>query len=109
MNIEAIKEVVENNNYPDKIKENIILRIIADDRRAVPMILQMLDSEREDKENLIRESNSELSRALITLEDPNLGKKRPIVELSFVTGEIRKHYLKWKNKIKCNFKVKGLP
>ena len=109
MDIKSIKSVLDNNSLPENIKENLILSIIALDKKAVPMILQMLDSEREKNEELILDSNAELSRALITLEDPNIGKKKPIIELSFVVGEIKKHYLKWQNTIKCNFKVKGLP
>ena|ERR1035437_5838087 len=109
MNIKNIKSVIDNNLLPDNVKENLILSIIALDKNSVPMILKMLDSEREKNEELILDSNSELSRALVTLEDPNIGKKNPIIELNFVLGEIKKHYLKWQNTIRCNFKIKGLP
>jgi hypothetical protein len=70
-----------------------------------------LNIEREQSKELILDSNMELSRALITLQDPNIGKKKPkpYIELDFVVGEIKKHYLKWQDKIKCTFKIKGLP
>lgn len=109
MDIKSIKSVLDNNLLPDDVKGDIILSIIALDKNALPMILKILDSEREKNEELIMESNAELSRALITLQDPNIGKKKPIIELSFVIGEIKKHYIKWQNTIKCNFKIKGLP
>lgn len=65
-----------------------------------------------DKNNdLILESNAELSLALITLQDPNIGKRRPkpYIELNFVIEQIKQHYLKWKDYIKCTFKIEGLP
>jgi len=109
MDIKSIKSVLDNNLLPENIKENLILSIIALDKKAIPMILQILNSEREQNKEIILDSNSELSRALITLEDPNIGKENQIIELGFVIDEIKKHYLKWQNTIKCNFKVKGLP
>lgn len=111
MNIEKIKEVVNNNTLPAYIQKQLILYIIAADREAVPMVLEMLNNEREESHNLILDSNLELSRALIALEDPNIGKKKPkpIIELGFVVGEIKNHYIKWQHKIKCCFNIKGLP
>lgn len=110
MNIQQIQQIV-NSSLPDNAKRLCIITVIANDEQAIPDILEMLNNERETNKELILESNAELSRALITLQDPNLGKKnpKPYIELSFVIGEIKKHYLKWQNKIKCTFKVDGLP
>jgi len=51
-----------------------------------------------------------LSRALIVLNDNNLKyNKKVVAEPKWVVGEIKKHYLKWKDYIKCTFNVEGLP
>lgn len=110
MDIKAIQNIV-NQELPDNIKREMIISILAADKQVIPTMLKILQAEREDSNALITESNLELSRALVTLEDPNVGKKKPkpVISLPFVTGEIRKHYLKWQHRIKCCFKMKGLP
>ncbi len=108
MNIKKIKEVV-NLDISDEQKERYILSIIADDKKAIPTILNILNNEREKREELILDSNAELSRALIVLKDDNLKySKKIIADPKWVAGEIIKHYQKWKDYVKCNFKVDGL-
>ena len=108
MNIKKIKEVL-NLDIPDEQKEIYILSIIADDKKAIPTILNILNSEREKREELILDSNAELSRALIVLKDDNLKyNKKIIADPKWVSGEIIKHYQKWKDYVKCNFKVDGI-
>ena len=104
MNIKKIKEVV-NLDISDEQKERYILSIIADDKKAIPTILNILNNEREKREELILDSNAELSRALIVLKDDNLKySKKIIADPKWVAGEIIKHYQKWKDYVKCNFK-----
>ena len=108
MDIKKIEQIV-NTKLSDEQKEYAILCIIADDKNAIPTILQILEREREQINELILDSNHELSRALITLKDKNLKwNKKCIVEPSWVVGEIIKHYKKWSHKIRCNYKVDGL-
>lgn len=108
MNVKKIKEIV-NLDISDEQKEIYILSIIADDKNAIPTILNILNSEREKREELILDSNAELSRALIVLKDDNLKyNKKIIADPKWVSGEIIKHYQKWKDYIKCNFKVDGI-
>ncbi len=108
MNIKKIKEVV-NLDISDEQKEIYILSIIADDKKAIPTILNILNSEREKREELILDANAELSRALIVLKDDNLKyNKKIIADPKWVSGEIIKHYQKWKDYVKCNFKVDGI-
>ena len=108
MNVKKIKEIV-NSGISDEQKERYILSIIADDKKAIPTILNILNIEREKKEELILDSNAELSRALIVLKDNNLKyNKKIIADPKWVVGEIIKHYQKWKDYVKCNFKVNGL-
>lgn len=101
MNLSEIKTIVNSSGIHDELKCKLIFNAIAKDKNAIPHILDILNIE----------SDAELSRALITLQDLNIGKKKskPIVELDFVVNEIKKHYLKCKDTIRCNFKIKGLP
>ena len=108
MNLKKIKEVV-NLDISDEQKEIYILSIIADDKKAIPTLLNILNGEREKREELILDANAELSRALIVLKDDNLKyNKKIIADPKWVSGEIIKHYQKWKDYVKCNFKVDGI-
>ena len=108
MDIKKIEQIV-NTKLSDEQKEYAILCIIADDKNAIPTILQILERERQQKMELILDSNSELSRALLVLKDKNLKwNKKCIADHNWVVGEIIKHYKKWSHLIRCNFKIEGL-
>ena len=108
MDIKKIEQIV-NTKLSDEQKEYAILCIIADDKNAIPTILQILERERQQKMELILDSNSELSRALLVLKDKNLKwNKKCIADPNWVVGEIIKHYKKWSHLIRCNFKIEGL-
>ena len=108
MDIKKIEQIV-NTKLSDEQKEYLILCTIADDKNAIPTILQILERERQQKMELILDSNSELSRALLVLKDKNLKwNKKCIADPNWVVGEIIKHYKKWSHLIRCNFKIEGL-
>lgn len=109
MNVKAIKELVGMAESDEQIEWGII-SILSEDKEVIPTLLGILEEERQTQKQLLQDTNLELSRALITLIDPNLGKKKPkpYIELSFVVGEIMKHYKKWEDTIRCCFKIKGL-
>lgn len=109
MNLKLIKDVINSTQLDDAAKERLIIGVLAKDENVVPLILSILEVERKENKELILDSNLELNRALVTLNDDKIGKKGAIVELPFVIGEIKKHYLKWKHKIKCCFKFDDLP
>lgn len=109
MDIKSIKAIV-NSDLSEEIKIDSILQIIAMDKKSIPYILKTLEKERESNKELILDSNSELSRALIILSDNNLKwNKKIVTDPNWVIGEIKKHYHKWAGVIKCNFKIEGLP
>jgi hypothetical protein len=109
MDIKSIKQIV-NSDLPNEYQEKAILSILADDKKVIPYIMEILESERKQKKELLLDTNAELSRALLVLNDENLkANKKVVAEPKWVVGEIKKHYLKWKDYIKCNFKVDGLP
>lgn len=108
MNLEAIKKIIDS-EFEDSYKERLVIAELAKDDNVIPLILQILGAERDSKENLIRESNAELSRSLVTLMDDKFASKGQIVDRHWVAGEIKKHYLKWQEFVRCNFKIDGLP
>jgi hypothetical protein len=103
MDINKIREVVNDAAIPYESKKNIIISIIAHDQDVIPAILVILQAEREVSKELLSDTNLELSRALIHIDNPKYMEKR------FVIGEIKRHYLKWQHKIRCCFKFQGLP
>ena len=108
MDIKKIRDII-NLNLPDEATENYLIAVISDDKKVIPTLLEMLDSERKLKEKLLSDTNVELSRALVVLQDKNLKyNKKIIADPQWVVGEIIKHYKKWKDYIGCCFKIKEL-
>lgn len=108
MNIKSIKTIV-NSDYPDLVKEQMIIATLSSDEKVIPLILEILNQEREVNKELILDTNAELSRALMILKDKNLSyTKKIIADPQWVVGEIIKHYKKWKDYIACCFKIKEL-
>lgn len=111
MDIKNIKQIV-NSDLPIDYQEKAILSVLANDKKVIPYIMEILENERKQNKELLLDTNMELSRALITLNaNPSdaKGKKAMKEQTDFVVGEIKKHYLKWKDYIKCCFNVQGLP
>ena len=111
MDIKTIKQIV-NSELPIDHQQKAILSVLANDKNVIPYIMKILENERKQSKELLLDTNMELSRALITLNaNPSdaKGKKAMKEQTEFVVGEIKKHYLKWKDYIKCCFNVQGLP
>jgi hypothetical protein len=109
MDIKSLKEIVTS-NLPEDVQKREILCIIADDRNAILYIMKILEHERLTNKELILDTNAELSRALMALDDKNVKThKKAIVDPKWVAGEIKKHYLKWKDYITCTFNIDGIP
>lgn len=110
MDINKIKEIVNSPLLPEIHKEKAILSVLAADKKVIPYIMEILDYERQKNIKIIADFNVELSRALVALDDENVkSNKKAILDPKWVAGEVRKHYLKWQEFIKCAFVVKGLP
>lgn len=111
MDIKTIKTII-NSGMDESYQRKAILSVIANDKKVIPYIMEILEHERNKSEELLLDTNVELSRALITLNvkpSDQKGKKALKEQSDFVVGEIKKHYLKWKDNIKCCFNVQGLP
>lgn len=111
MDVNAIKQIV-NSELPIDYQEKAILSVLANDKNVIPYIMEILEYERTQSKELLLDTNMELSRAFITLKAKTSdadGEKMMKEQNDFVIGKIKKHYLKWKDYIKCCFNVKGLP
>lgn len=110
MNLKNIKAIV---NSGLENWEDMLLDEIAKDERVLIILINILDAERTRNRKLLTATNSELSRALVTILDDNYGvttgKNKQYIDRIWVAGEIKNHYLKWQEFIKCNFKIEGLP
>jgi hypothetical protein len=83
MNLAAIKEIINS----DAINwENLLLEEIAKDVNAIPSLLNILHAERQNNAQLITDLNSQLSRAHVAIENPQVNKD------GFVQKEIRNFY-----------------
>ncbi len=108
MNLKLIKDVV-NSSLEENEKKEAILKILANDKNVFKYLLRFLDAERSFNKKLLLDTNQELSRALVCLNDKNLiANKKAIVSPKWVVEQIKKHYKKYENYILCNFKIEGL-
>ena len=107
MDIQKIKEIV-NSSMIEEYKQKAILSVLAEDKKVIPYIMEILQYERDMNQEVILDFNVELSRALVALEDVKSNKKAK-VDPKWVAEEVRKHYIKWQHFIKCIFLVEGLP
>ncbi len=78
MNLKAIRQVIES-DLPDEEKEGAIIKILAEDKNVIPLVMEILEAEREKKSELISDMNAELSRAHIFLEATPPNSKIKIV------------------------------
>lgn len=101
MNLENIKEIVNSSGLSTESKKSLIFRDIAKDKKAIPSILQILNSERGMKDDLITDMNLELSRAHCFIE----GIEEPLQDSTkrfnktFVISAIESFYVKYKNMV----------
>jgi hypothetical protein len=98
MNLEEIKEVVNNNNLSPEIKKGEIINIIAKDENVILIVMKILEAERKNKSELIDDMNLLLSKSHIGLEDPKFNKD------GFMQQEIIGFYQKYKDFVRHCFK-----
>lgn len=77
------------------------------------LIKEIINSFLKNKKNfnkkLLLNTNKELSRTLVCLNDDNIKvNKKAILNPKGVVSKIKKHYTKYKNYIFCNFKINDL-
>ena len=68
MDLKLIKQVLDY-ELLDEVKENLILQVLAKDKKVIPNLLQMLECERDFNKELLLDINEELSKTYITLNE----------------------------------------
>lgn len=71
MNLKNIQSIV-NSDLPNW--EQLLIVELSTDKNIIPILLSILNSEREDNKKLIEDLNSLLSKAHVGLEEPKLNK-----------------------------------
>ena len=102
MDLQKIKKIV-NSGLPDQYKESAIITILSQDKKVVPTVLKILESERNTSKELITDMNMELGRAHIFIEKSKIKEKNPNSDTEFnkkfLLSEITKFYTKYKEVI----------
>ena len=100
MDLKTIKEIV-NSGAKDEIQEALIINTLANDEKVIPMILEILSSERKENKDLIMDINLELSRAhiYIDMRPESKAENKDCFNKGFIMDEIAKFYIKNKGKI----------
>lgn len=110
MDILSIKSIVNSDQLPEDMRASMIISVLAKDKEVIPLILEIIDVERKQKEELIVDMNLELSRAEVHIKNPTLASginstKAKDEELKlaqakeFVLNHITAFYVKYKEVI----------
>jgi hypothetical protein len=103
MDLEKIKEILACEFFDKKTQTDLILSVIAKDEKAIPMIMEILNYERTQKSELLKDINVLLSLAHTGLEDTKINKD------GFIQQKILEFYIKNKKIIGHCFKnIDGL-
>ena len=98
MDIKGIKDIVNSDNLSDGAKESKIIDCLAQDENVIPLMMTILNREREMKSEVLVEMNVLLSKAESGLENPKLNTD------GFMQKEIIEFYKKYKNVVNHCFK-----
>ena len=89
--------------------DDIIMEYVSNDENVIPNVLKILNFERKRKEELLNNTSFELSRALVAFEFYEKNTPSNLKQKKWIVSEIKKHFIKWKEYVRCNFNVKDLP
>lgn len=105
MDIDQITKVI-NSDIPDENKRTAILNIISRDANAIPDLLEMLQEERDFKQDFIKNINFELSQSRSFIENlpGNILSEKERSESSILLNRIETFYTDYKKYIIDCFK-----
>lgn len=106
MNLELIKQIVNQENVQDFIKEVQLIDALAAEDEVITNLLKIVQRQLYVKNKLIPELNFNLARSKYFLETripKTKGKAKPGLTREFVIEETEKFYKKNKDIIKPNF------
>ena len=97
MNIKELKSII-NSGLPDDVIKSEIINSLAKDENVIPVVMRILERERQFKKEIHNEMNVILSKAHIGLDDKKFN------EGNFIQKEIIDFYTKYKGYVGHCFK-----
>lgn len=97
MNIKELKSII-NSGLPDDVIKSEIINSLAKDENVIPVVIRILERERQFKKEIHNEMNVILSKAHIGLDDKKFN------EGNFIQKEIIDFYTKYKGYVGHCFK-----
>ena len=97
MNIKELKSII-NSALPDDVIKSEIINSLAKDENVIPVVMRILERERQFKKEIHNEMNVILSKAHIGLDDKKFN------EGNFIQKEIIDFYTKYKGYVGHCFK-----
>lgn len=109
MNFEKLQRILAL-EIDDGSKRKLVLQELSNDKKVIPNLLEILQSEREEQKELILDMNIELSRAHLYIDDYAVlektksgAPKKEGVTKHFVMDKIAEFYVKYKGKVSHAF------
>lgn len=97
MNLQELKSII-NSGLPDDVIKSEIINSLAKDENVIPVVMKILERERQFKKEIHEEMNTLLSKAHIGLDNKKLNKE------DFIQKEIVDFYTKYKGYVGHCFK-----
>lgn len=97
MNLQELKSII-NSGLPDEVVKSEIINSLAKDENVIPVIMKILERERQFKKEIHEEMNVLLSKAHIGLDDKKFN------DGNFMQKEIIEFYTKYKDYVGHCFK-----
>ena len=98
MNLKLLKSIL-NQDLPEEIQENLIINVLSKDENVVPLVMKIINAERNFKKQLTSEMNNLLGKLDCGLTNPKLNKD------NFMQKEVEDFYKKYKGIVSNNFKA----
>lgn len=102
MDLKLIKEIIEHKSLSEEYKAQAILRVLSEDKDALPYLLTIIIYERDTQKSIISDLNLEVSRYHIHIQDSKLLKQNK----EFLNEQTKTLYEKWKDFIQPLFNNK---
>ena len=97
MNLQELKSII-NSGMPDDVVKSEIINSLAKDENIIPVVMKILERERQFKKEIFEEMNVLLSKAHVGLDDKKFN------DGNFMQKEIIEFYTKYKDYVGHCFK-----
>ena len=97
MNLQELKSII-NSGLPDEVVKSEIINSLAKDENIIPVVMKILERERQFKKEIHEKMNMLLSKAHVGLDDKKFN------EGNFIQKEIIEFYTKYKGYVGHCFK-----